>query len=177
MRRLFVLSCFIFLLLFIFANCQNKQTKLAVNSGVLILKRDSITLMYAYFDKNGNKILGNYLAAYYDTIRDYGIVEDSGFVLIDKHGKHIYKIFPYDNGPDYTSEGLYRIIENGKIGYVDSATSILVIKPIFDCAWPFQNGKAKVSLNCNNIKEGEYWRWVSDDWFYIDKKGNRIKLK
>jgi hypothetical protein len=147
----------------------------AVDNDILILKRNDSTSLYAYYDKNGHKVLGDYFMAFTDTIKDYGIVSDSGFVLIDKHGKHIYNLFPFDNGPDIASEGLYRIIENGKIGYVDSATSKLVIKPIYDCAWPFENGKAKVSLNCVTISDGEHDRWESGEWFYIDKQGRTIK--
>jgi len=143
--------------------------------GILILKRDKKTSMYAYYDENGNKVLGDYYAAYTDTIKDFGIVSDPSSVLIDRKGKHIYNIFIFDNGPDYTSDGLYRIVENGKIGYVDSITSRLVIKPIYDCAWPFENGKAKVSMNCKTIRDGEHSRWESEEWFYIDKQGRKIK--
>ncbi|HUS01764.1 MAG TPA: WG repeat-containing protein [Chitinophagaceae bacterium] len=144
----------------------------------LILKRDKETSLYAYFDDNGNKILGYYYAAYTDTITEYGIVADPGFVLIDKTGKHIFKIFAFDNGPDYTSEGIYRIVDNGKIGYVDSITSKVIIEPKFDCAYPFENGKAKVSVNCKTVKafpEDEHSTWESDDWFYVDKTGKIVK--
>jgi hypothetical protein len=156
-------------------SCKIGNKEMHVENDILILKRNASTSMYAYYDKNGNKVLGDYFMAFTDTIKDYGIVSDSGFVLIDKHGKHIYNIFPFDNGPDMTSDGLYRIIEKGKIGYVDSATSKLVIKPIYDCAWPFENGKAKVSLKCVTISDGEHSRWESGEWFYIDKQGQRIK--
>lgn len=156
-------------------SCRIGNNKRLVDNDILILKRNDSTSMYAYYDKNGKKVLGDYFMAFTDTIKDYGIVADSGFVLIDKHGKHIYNIFTFDNGPDMTGNGLYRIIENGKIGYVDSATSKLVIKPIYDCAWPFENGKAKVSLNCVTISDGEHSRWESGEWFYIDKQGRTIK--
>ena len=64
--------------------------------------------------------------------------------------KH-YGVFQCDNGNDYVSEGLYRI--------------------------PFENGKAKVT-DKGEMKEvpgsdGEYHYWKSDEWYYIDKKGNR----
>jgi hypothetical protein len=140
----------------------------------LILRFNSDS-MYAYYDHAGKKILGDYYRAFTDTIIDFGIVSDSGFILIDRNGRHIYEIYPFDNGPDYTSDGLYRIIKNGKIGYVDSISSKLIIDPIFNCAYPFEKGKAKVSLKCVTVQEGEHSRWESDDWFYIDKKGNKIK--
>lgn len=144
----------------------------------LILKRDSRTSLYAYFDEKGNKILGDYYAAYTDTITEYGIVADPRFVLIDKKGKHIYEIYAFDNGPDYVSEGIYRITENGKIGYVDSLTSKVLIAPQFACAYPFENGKAKVSFKCKTVKDfpnDEHFSWESEDWFYIDRSGKIIK--
>jgi len=144
-----------------------------------MLKRDEKTSMFAYFDSKGNKVLGDYYAAYTDTITEYGIVADPGFVLIDKKGKHIYNIFPFDNGPDYTSEGYYRIVsKNGKIGFVDSLSSKIIIEPKFDCAFPFKNGKAKVSYKCETIPifpGDEHSTWESENWFYIDKNGKVLK--
>ena len=43
-----------------------------------------------------------------DTVSKYSMVSDDGFFLMDNSGKKIYEIFPYDNGPDYVSEGLQR---------------------------------------------------------------------
>jgi hypothetical protein len=87
-----------------------------------------------------------------------------------------YKIFVYDNGPDYTSDGLYRIVgANEKIGYMDSLTSKVVIEPQFDCAFPFENGKAKVSNKCETKKDGEHSTWESKDWYFIDKSGKKLK--
>jgi hypothetical protein len=147
------------------------------NPSRLVLKRDSLTSLFAYFDEKGNKVLGDYYAAYTDTITDYGIVADPGFVLIDIKGKHIYEIYPFDNGPDYTSEGIYRIIKDGKIGYVDSLTSKILIEPKFDCAFPFENGKAKVSVTCRTVLAfpgDEHQTWQSDKWVYIDRTGKIV---
>lgn len=52
----------------------------------LVLKRDRTTSLFAYFDEKGSKVLGDYYAAYTDTIIDFGIVADPDFVLIDKKG-------------------------------------------------------------------------------------------
>ena len=162
-----------YIIIVILFSCQSKPTL-----SKLILKRDNKTSLFAYFDEKGNKVLGDYFAAYTDTITEYGIVADPGFVLIDKTGKHIYNIYPFDNGPDYTSEGIYRIIKDGKIGYVDSVTSKVLIKPKFGCAYPFENGKAKVSLNCRTVKAfpgDEHSTWESGEWFYVDKTGKIVK--
>jgi hypothetical protein len=98
--------------------------------------------------------------------------EAGKWVIIDSQKKVLYDVFIYDNGPDYPSEGLIRIIENGKIGYADANTYAMVIKPQFDCAFPFDNGKAKVSNKCQTVKEGEYSSWTSEEWTYVDKHGN-----
>ncbi len=144
----------------------------------LILKRNEKTSLFAYFDERGRKVLGDYYAAYTDTITRYGIVADPDFVLIDRTGKHIYTIYPVDNGPDETSDGAYRIIEHGKIGYVDALTSRVLIEPKFSCAFPFENGKAKVSFTCRKVAAfpgDEHPTWQSDNWLYVDKQGKMVK--
>lgn len=85
-----------------------------------------------------------------------------------------WSYFQFDNGDDYLVEGFRRIVLNGKIGYVDQNDNI-IIKPQFKCAWPFENGKAKVAFECTEKADGEHTQWLSDSWFYIDTKGNNIK--
>jgi len=90
-----------------------------------------------------------------------------------------YAAFQYDNGDDYVSEGLYRIVDRkGRIGYADE-TGKTVIRPRFAFGYPFEGGKAKVT-DSGKWKEvagsgGEHWYWESDDWYYIDHSGNRIE--
>lgn len=90
-----------------------------------------------------------------------------------------YTVFQYDNGDDYVSEGLYRIVDRkGRIGYADE-TGKTVIRPRFAFGYPFEGGKAKVT-DSGERKEvagsgGEHWYWESDDWYYIDHSGNRIE--
>ena len=90
-----------------------------------------------------------------------------------------YRIFQYDNGDDYFADGLIRIIDKDNyIGYA-SADGEIAIHPQFAFAFPFENGKAKVTnsgepkiIHGNN--DGHLY-WDSDDWFYIDKNGTRIE--
>jgi hypothetical protein len=97
---------------------------------------------------------------------------DTGkWVIMDSQKKLLYDVFFFDNGPDYPSEGLIRVVKNGKIGYADANTYVLVIEPQFDCAFPFEGGKAKVSNQCQTIKDGEHSVWESHDWKYVDKRG------
>ncbi|MBK9550653.1 MAG: WG repeat-containing protein [Saprospiraceae bacterium] len=110
-----------------------------------------------------------------DTVSKYSMVSDDGFFLMDNSGNKIYEIFPYDNGPDYVSEGLQRIIKDGKIGYGDPILGKVIIQPIYSCAYPFENGRAKVSIDCTTITDGEHSIWESKEWMYIDKNGNKVK--
>lgn len=86
-----------------------------------------------------------------------------------------YGIFQYDNGDDYFREGLQRIVDKeGKIGFADERGNV-VIAPQFAFAFPFENGMAAATMEGSEIQEGEYSRWVSPEWFYIDHCGNVIK--
>ena len=138
-----------------------------------------ITGESGYKNQNGEIAIapGKYAVCFTDTFRTYAIVAKTeiGFVAIDRQENVLYKVFPFDNGPDEPSDGLFRILENNKIGYADSATGKVVIKPQFDCAWPFDNGVAEVSTDCKTQPDGEHSIWVSDHWFYIDKTGKKVE--
>ena len=102
-----------------------------------------------------------------------------GLLLCSCGSSKHYGAFQYDNGDDYVSEGLYRIVDRkGHIGYADE-NGQTVIKPRFAFGYPFEGGKAKVT-DTGERKEvsgsdGEYWYWESEEWYYIDKSGNRIQ--
>jgi hypothetical protein len=146
----------------------------------LILKTNNKD-QYGYVDSKGAIIIpfGKYPMCFTDTFRSFAIVEKpkSGFVVIDRNEKVKYNVFIFDNGPDYLKDGLFRIVENGKIGYAGSDFSIK-IKPQYGCAFPFENGIAKVSYDCKTETDPqthEYHIWVSKNWFYINKQGNKVK--
>jgi len=94
-------------------------------------------------------------------------------VGIDREEKILFAVESFDNGPDWIEEGLFRVRKYGKIGYANKYGEI-VIKPQFACADQFQDGKARVTLDCELIPEGEYTFMQSDTWFYIDLNGNRL---
>lgn len=165
---------FIILALIILSNVQSfAQPKRTDDYLILVHKKSGAV---GYKDKAGKMIIpfGKYDAAFTDTLRKFAIVvEKNNIVGIDRNQKILFNVFQYDNGPDEISEGLFRIIENGKIGYAD-ASGIIRIKPTYQCANPFENGRAKVSLNCTTKKDGEHSTWESDNWIYINKKGVRV---
>ena len=77
-----------------------------------------------YADSSGNlKIPYKYTMAYTDTLKTIAFVANKkdGLIAIDSTGKKLFNVFIYDNGPDYLSEGLFRIENkrNGKIGFAE----------------------------------------------------------
>lgn len=131
---------------------------------------------FAFVDKRNDTIIptGKYFATWTDTLKTFAIVSNNSEMIgIDRNENLLFSVFSFDNGPDYVVEGLFRVMRNGKIGYANKQGKV-VIPCQFDCAYYFEDGKAKVSNNCKRIKDGEYHRWISDDWYYIDKQGNRI---
>ncbi len=93
----------------------------------------------------------------------------------DRESRKRYDAYLFDNGPDYVSEGLFRIVgPNGRIGYADT-TGRIVIRPRYEAAYPFQEGRATVARHARKVWEGEHFYWESDRWKEIDPKGRRIR--
>lgn len=116
--------------------------------------------------------IGTYELCLTDTLSDFGLVytQAGSCLAIDPRGQALYEVFWYDNGPDYLADGRFRILKEGKIGYAD-ARGTIVIEPQYSCAFPFENGRAKVAIDCSTASDGEYRSWESDNWIYIDTTG------
>ncbi|MBK7871524.1 MAG: WG repeat-containing protein [Saprospiraceae bacterium] len=139
---------------------------------------DEIGVKSGYINLRGDTViaLGKYYYCYTDTLKNFAVVKkhDGTCIGIDKNDNELYEVYWYDNGPDYIVDGLFRIIKNNKIGYANEDGAI-IIPPQFECATPFENGKAQVTYNCELVKDGEHTKMESDSWFLIDTKGNKIK--
>ncbi len=149
-------------------------------SNILISFVDTTKDLYGYKNLKGDTIipLGKYSICYTDPFRTYAIVliPHKGFVGIDRQENILYEVFTFDNGPDETSDGLFRIITNNKIGYVNSSSGKIAISPKYACAWPFENGIAKVSFDSQIRTDGEHKIWLSHSWYYINKTGKKVNL-
>jgi len=132
-----------------------------------------------YVDKNGKTVIpeGKYVMCFTDTFSTFAIVlhPEQGFIAIDRQEKTLYNVFQYDNGPDYPAEGLFRIEKDKKMGYADAKTGQILIAPQYAAAFPFQDGKAEVTMSCKVIQDGENTMWDSDEWFTINTKGEKVK--
>lgn len=112
-----------------------------------------------------------------DTIRHIGFVLNKGIVCIDHRGNELFDVFTFDNGADTVKEGLFRIEgKDGKIGFADTLGNV-VIQPQFAFAFPFEDGKAKVTFSGKKSfvdEQKEYCTWESDYWFYINHQGDFV---
>lgn len=132
---------------------------------------------YCYLNKNKDTIIhpGKYLMCYTDTFYNTAIVYSQleGLIMINRNEEILVHIFPYDNGPDYPSEGLFRIIQDDLIGYANPDGDI-IIKPTFECAFPFHEGLASFCTGGILVNDGEHSWWENAKWGAIDKKGNTV---
>lgn len=100
-----------------------------------------------------------------------------GIYAINRKAEPLFEVFCCDNGPDAPQEGVFRIIENGKMGFANMDGEI-VVKPQFDFVWSFQEcgyaifctGGKKV--NCNTLDN--HWIWEGGKWGIISKEGKIV---
>lgn len=137
---------------------------------------------YGYVNKKGDTIIpeGTFEHCFSNIFTNFAYVadkrfKDQGMVAVNRKKEVIFEAYIFDNGPDYVNEGLFRIVRNGKIGFADESGRV-IIEALYSCAYPFENGKAKVALNCETIQDDlEHSSWESNEWFYIDRNGKKVK--
>ena len=153
---------------------------------VLFAITDEEELQYgarvAYLNQQGDTIIpfGKYAYLGSDTLVYFANVmefpNDSSYgkwIAIDQQQRVLYDIVAIDNGPDYFQEGLVRVKRNEKMGFANQYGQV-VIPCAYDFVGWFEAGKAKVALKAQAIKEGEHTRIEAEEWFFIDKQGQRI---
>src|SRR5690606_28017265 len=115
---------------------------------------------------------GKYPMVFTDTIKEIAFVairhEGSfsvkGLYAINKKEEILFQVYPFDNGPDYLSEGLFRILdEEGRIGFANMDGEV-VISPRYAYIDAFKGGLASF---CDGCKKKTY----------ISNKDNPIRLE
>jgi hypothetical protein len=133
----------------------------------------------AYVDAAGAVVIprGTFESCFSETFKTFAYVADKRFgrkiVAVNRNREPVFEAYLFDNGPDYPSDGLFRIKRNEKIGYAD-VTGRVVIAAAYAGAEPFEDGAARVTLDCELVADGEYSVAKSDQWFSIDKTGNKL---
>lgn len=116
------------------------------------------------------------IAAQYFTVTPYttegvaGVIVEGGAAFIDLTGRRVATALMFDNGPDYFVQGLARIVDGDKTGFVDRAGKV-VIAPKFDAAGSFCEGLAPVCMGCKEIPRGEHSEMVGGQWGFVDRNG------
>ncbi len=134
--------------------------------------------LYGYKDKQGNIVIpAKYNYLYTDTFVDMALVDSGNSpVAINRTDSIILHVFMFDNGADYPEEGLFRFVENGKIGFAD-LHGRKVIPAQFDFASPFSEGRADVNIGGHSVpdEDGEHSTQQGGKWGVINRKGKYIQ--
>ncbi|MGB4775209.1 MAG: WG repeat-containing protein [Daejeonella sp.] len=119
-----------------------------------------------------------YSYTYTDTLYSMAIVHKDGEWLgIDRNEKVLLEPFIYDNGPDYVKEGLFRFVENRKMGFANMKGE-KIIPAKFDFVTPFADGISEYTLggNIDYKKGGEYGEWKGAyENGYLNRFGQKFK--
>lgn len=110
-----------------------------------------------------------------DTLYDMAmVVLNAEWVAINKRDSIVLKPYIFDNGPDYLQDGLFRFVENNKIGFANSKGQ-KIIPAQFDFASPFKEGLASFSIGGRMEKlNKEHSTWTGGLWGFINKKGQVV---
>lgn len=110
-----------------------------------------------------------------DTLYDFAFVTlNYKWVAINKQDSIILTPYIFDNGPDYFENGLFRFVENNKIGFANSKGR-KIIPAQFDFASPFSEGLAAFSVGGKMEKwDEEHSTWNGGLWGFINKKGQVV---
>ena len=102
------------------------------------------------------------------------VANAKGWSCINRKGEVLLAPYLFDNGPDGTSEGLFRFVEGKKVGFADASCRVS-IPAAYDFAEPFQEGLAAVCNGCRTVPSGvEHTTVEGGLWGYIDKKGTVV---
>jgi hypothetical protein len=192
---------FIGITIFILSSCQqqikreiadykyhNVHDSDTISIDSLIAITDEESLQYgsrvAYVDFKGDTIIPFGRFAYFgtDTLVHFATVlehpDDSTWgrqIAIDRNQNILFDLVMFDNGPESFHDGLLRVLRNGKMGYVNGFGQI-VIPCNYDYAKWFENGQAEVTFKAiEHVDMEEHKRVESNEWFKIDRKGNKIE--
>ena len=151
---------------------------------IFVHNKDSLNFLdpVCYLNAEGDTIVPfsrEYAYVGWNEIGRMGLVfcQNKGFCAINHKGEELFQVYGLvDFSPDFIREGMFRIVEGDdkKIGYADTLGNI-IIKPQYAYGNPFKYGRAKVTMSGHwDTTNPEMPEWKSDDWFFIDKSGQRI---
>ncbi len=141
---------------------------------------EDVDATLGYVDSTGKVIIpaGKYPYLFTDVFDKIAFVllkDKKGVYAIDRSEKVLFQVCSFELGPDIISNGLFRIIENEKIGFANMNGEI-VIKPNWGFIFPFQENGLAIFCEKGN------WIWIDKEhrkfsggkWGAMDTKGNIV---
>ena len=127
---------------------------------------EAVDATLGYVDSSGKVIIpaGKYPYLFtdvFDKIAFVAIRGRQGIYAIDRSEKVLFQVCSFELGPDIISNGLFRIIENGKIGFANMNGKI-VIKPNWGFIFPFQENGLAIFCEKGN------WIWIDKEHFLVE---------
>lgn len=140
------MNIYIICLLILFSSCKNIDKSVKSNELYKITRYNKLIQECGYINENRDTIVpfGKYSNCYTDTIKTIGFVSKhkNGIFAINKMDSILFKVYPFDNGPDYMQCGVFRILDNNDlIGFADINGNI-IIKPKYANIFAFSEGLA-----------------------------------
>ena len=165
------------LLVFISMNMYAQDNKLYIYN---YPNFEAVDATLGYVDSSGKVIIpaGKYPYLFTDVFDKIAFVllkDKKGVYAIDRSEKVLFQVCSFELGPDIISNGLFRIIENGKIGFANMNGKI-VIKPNWGFIFPFQENGLAIFCEKGN------WIWIDKEhrkfsggkWGAMGTKGNIV---
>ena len=111
---------------------------------------------------------------YIDSIDFHGkelivVPDGQSFYYVHKNGRKILAL-THEGTADKFSDGLARTKVNGKIGFFNKNLEI-VLKPVYDYAFPFHKGKAEICTGCREKEVDGTTMLDGGTWKQIDRSG------
>lgn len=170
--------CFVLFTVSLFA-CNETMKSANNDTWTQVFEGDEyeIGLPTGFINSKGDTVIpfGKYQYIFTDTFKTMAIVftQEGKCIGIDKEENELFEVYWFDNGPDYVQDGLFRIKKDDKVGYANEAGDI-IIEPQYKCTTPFENGQARVAVECDLVEDGEYTRMENAKWLTIDTEGQEV---
>jgi hypothetical protein len=94
---------------------------------------------------------------------------DGHYYYVNKKGQKMLTL-EYDGKADAFSDGLARTKVDGKIGFFNKNLE-MVLKPMYDFAFPFYKGEAEICMGCKEKAEDGTSMLDGGTWKKIDRDG------
>lgn len=153
-------------------SCTQKDTQKVLPATALIAFSNEKGLS-GYKDLQGKEVIpAMYSHVFADTVtgKIAFVATEKGIIAIDAQNKTVLTPFVFDNGPDPASEGVFRFVENKKMGFA-TPDGEKIISATHSFVAPFAEGFAAFCDGCKARKDGEMHIWRGGKWGFLDKTG------